>query len=106
MTIQRRTTAFTFVSATLLMSCVEATPPTLYHAPQIPNVIDGVVFEAGNWEPHLPAGDEGSSWGNHRAVVEIEDTDADAILVTIPWRRHDREPAARSIIVVDSARVW
>ena len=31
----------------------------LYRAPAISNVVDGVVFEAGNWEPHLAAGEEG-----------------------------------------------
>ena len=36
------------------------------------NIIDGVVWESGNWKPHLPAGDKGKSWGNHRAVVKIK----------------------------------
>ncbi|KPK61972.1 MAG: hypothetical protein AMS21_08450 [Gemmatimonas sp. SG8_38_2] len=64
--------------------------------------MDGVVFEAGNWEPHLPAGAEGESWGNHRAVVVTEQTEVDAVFVTIPWRRHDPNPGAKSIVVVDA----
>ncbi|MGW8265852.1 MAG: glycoside hydrolase domain-containing protein [Longimicrobiales bacterium] len=99
----------------------------LYRAPAISNEIDGVVFEAGNWEPHLPAGEAGVSWGNHRAVVVVadsipggagrtrssgsstpaaRDTDTaapDAVLVTIPWRRRDRNPEEKGIIVVDAA---
>ncbi|MDH5589254.1 MAG: DUF6067 family protein [Gemmatimonadota bacterium] len=75
----------------------------LHRAPAIPTTVDGVVFEAGNWEPHLAAGSEGTSWGNHRAVVEVDGVDAEAVLVTIPWRRHDRDPGAKSVVVVDAA---
>jgi hypothetical protein len=88
-------------------SAADDTP--LYRAPPITNTIDGVVFEAGNWEPHLAAGDEGTSWGNHRAVVVVDEALAraedgvDAVAVTIPWRRHDRSPAEKSVIVVDAA---
>jgi hypothetical protein len=72
-----------------------ATPPT--------NVVDDVVFEAGNWTPHLAAGDKGASWGNHRAVVEVSDTAKGDIKVTIPWRRRDADPSAKGIVVVDAA---
>ena len=82
----------------------------LYRAPAISNVVDGVIWEAGNWEPHLAAGDEGVSWGNHRAVVAVEaagaaeaDSPPDAVRVTIPWRRRDADPASKGIIVVDAA---
>jgi len=77
----------------------------LYRAPAVSNTIDGVVFEAGNWEPHLAAGDEGTSWGNHRAVVVVDEgaADADAVLVTVPWRRRDHDPASKSVVVVDAA---
>ncbi len=81
----------------------EAAPPT--RAPAIPNVVDGVVWEAGNWEPHLQAGLPGASWGNHRAVVVVEGEDAHAapaVQVTIPWRRHDPDPASKAVIVVDA----
>ena len=75
----------------------------LFRAPAIPNTVDGVVFEAGNWEPHLAAGDEGDSWGNHRAVVVVDDPSANAVMATIPWRRRDQDPAAKSIVVLDAA---
>jgi hypothetical protein len=93
------------VAATLLLSACASGADTsdLYRAPEIPNVIDGVVFEAGSWEPHLAAGAKGLSWGNHRAVVVLDSAASDAVLVTIPWRRHDRDPAAKSIVVVEAA---
>ena len=76
-----------------------------FRAPAISNTVDGVVFEAGNWEPHLPPGAEGMSWGNHRAVVVVTEPadNTDAVLVTIPWRRHDPEPASKAIVVVDAS---
>ena len=89
------------MAATLLLSlllplaCSEppVEPGELYRAPTISNQIDGVVFEAGNWEPHLAAGDKGVSWGNHRAVVEVgpgEDSDAVLVLSLIHISEHTR----------------
>ena len=40
--------------------------------------------------------------GNHRAVVRVAQP-ADAVVVKIPWRRRDRDPERKQIIVVDSA---
>lgn len=102
---------FPTVLALAILSCGGPgadTQPTLdpYRAPAIPNAIEGVVFEAGSWEPHLPAGEQGVSWGNHRAVVVFDDVtgaEPDAVLVTIPWRRHDPTPATKGIVVVDAA---
>ncbi len=90
----------------------------LYRVPAISNVVDGVAWEAGNWEPHLAPGEEGVSWGNHRAVVEVADppmenpSDAgegemaprnpNAVLLTIPWRRRDSNPESKAVIVVDA----
>lgn len=48
------------IALLLLVACPEPRAGgELYRAPAIANVIDGVVFEAGNWEPHLPAGAKG-----------------------------------------------
>ena len=76
----------------------------LYRAPAVNNAVDGVVFESGNWAPHLAAGEEGTSWGNHRAVVALEpwDTNTDAVSVTIPWKRRDHAPELKSVVVVDA----
>jgi hypothetical protein len=77
---------------------------SLYRAPAISNQVGGVVFEAGNWEPHLAAGEAGVSWGNHRAVVVVDPNDqaAEAVAVVIPWRRRDRDPGAKAIVVADA----
>ncbi len=84
----------------------DAVPAALFRAPPVPDDVDGVRFTAGNWEPHLAAGAKGASWGNHRAVVELGATGedrGDAVVVTIPWRRPDAEPAKKAVIVVDAA---
>ena len=87
-------------------ACTGGTAETspLSRAQPVANEVDGVIWEAGNWQPHLEAGPPGASWGNHRAVVVVggEDSHAPAVLVTIPWRRHDRDPASRAVIVVDA----
>jgi hypothetical protein len=40
--------------------------------------------------------------GNHRAIVRVEQK-ADGVLVKIPWRRRDRDPERKQILVVDAA---
>ena len=40
--------------------------------------------------------------GNHRAIVRVEQK-TDAVLARIPWRRRDRDPERKQIIVVDAA---
>ena len=40
--------------------------------------------------------------GSQRAVVHVEQK-ADAVRVSIPWRRRDRDPERKQIIVVDAA---
>jgi len=42
------------------------------------------------------------AYGNHRAVVRVEEP-ADAVRVHIPWRRPDAQPEAKEIVVVDAA---
>ena len=106
----RRAAAVAVIGAATLAAVVWATEPPLadlHRAPAIPNVVDGVVFEAGNWTPHLAAGAKGESWGNHRAVVEVTDPAALAsggnVMAHIPWRRRDADPAAKAVVVVDAA---
>ena len=88
-------------------ACTTSEPETalLHRAPIVANTVDGVVFEAGDWTPHLAAGDEGVSWGNHRAVVEVDAGGqiADVVTVTIPWRRRDHAPEDKSVVVLDAA---
>jgi hypothetical protein len=40
-------------------------------------------------------------WGNHRAVVEV-DNDAPVVRVRLPWRRRD-DPAGKAVFVVDAS---
>ena len=97
--------------AAAVVGCGADAPATapLFRAPPLDNVVDGVIWEAGNWEPWLAAGQEGSSWGNHRAVVELDPSLVDgegtvqAVRVTIPWRRHDRDPGNKLAVVLDAA---
>ncbi|MDH4063703.1 MAG: DUF6067 family protein, partial [Acidobacteriota bacterium] len=98
------------VATATLVAVVWARQPTygnLFRAPAPSPVVDGVVFEAGNWTPHLAAGAKGDSWGNHRAVIEVDDAASLAgganVRVTIPWRRHDANPAGKAVVVVDAA---
>jgi hypothetical protein len=108
----QRTSARLFgglLCAAAISACGNAATETamLYRAPPVSNAVDGVVFESGNWAPHLAAGEEGTSWGNHRAVVALEpgDTNTDAVSVTIPWRRRDHAPELKSVVVVDAGSV-
>ncbi|MBX3242442.1 MAG: hypothetical protein KIT80_04830 [Chitinophagaceae bacterium] len=41
------------------------------------------------------------SLGNHRAIVNVKDPSQDAVLVLLPWRRPDRRPETKRIVVVD-----
>lgn len=76
----------------------------LYQAPAIDSVIDGVTWSTAGWTPYLAPGKKGDSWGNHRAVVEVAAADAGKIVtVMIPWRRHDRAPEKKAVVVVDAA---
>ncbi len=98
-----------FLAMALVAGC-QAAPNTrpLYRAPAVSNVVDGVVWEAGDWTPDLEPGKAGTSMGNHRAVVEVDSAlvqgeTAAAVSVTIPWRRHDPHPEEKSVLVVDAS---
>ncbi len=78
-------------------------PGQLYRAPAIADTVDGVTWGVGNWTPWLEAGAKGDSWGNHRAVVQLDGATGDAVAVTIPWRRHDDHPETKAVVVLDAA---
>ncbi|MCO5240830.1 MAG: DUF6067 family protein [Chitinophagaceae bacterium] len=42
------------------------------------------------------------SLGNHRAIVNVKDPSQDAVLVLLPWRRPDRRPETKRIVVIDN----
>lgn len=92
-----------FLLSVLLLTSACANPEvdTAFIPDEPSRIIDGVQWVAGNWQPHLAAGEKGRSWGNHRAVVHL-DGDSPAVEVRIPWRRTDRSPEAKAVVVVDS----
>ena len=58
---------------------------------------------AGDAEPPRGTGRwDALAYGNHRAVVRVEEP-ADAVRVHIPWRRPDAQPEAKEIAVIDAA---
>jgi hypothetical protein len=50
----------------------------------------------------VPARPWPESMGNHRAIVRIAKS-ADAIRVTIPWRRHDVDPDQKRLMVIEAS---
>ncbi|MGD9346854.1 MAG: DUF6067 family protein, partial [Candidatus Aminicenantes bacterium] len=58
------------------------------------NNAEEVPFGTGQWDEE--------NLGNHRAVIQVI-SPADAVRVRIPWRRRDRFPEKKNIIIVDAA---
>ncbi len=56
---------------------------------------DEVPYGTGDWDA--------DAYGNHRAVVRVSHTGADAVWVHIPWRRRDQDPQEKNIVILDSA---
>lgn len=52
-----------------------------------------VPYTTGTWDA--------AEFGNHRARVRVV-SEADAVRARIPWRRRDRDPGKKNIIMVDS----
>lgn len=74
--------------------------PNILNNKIISNNVNGVVYEAGNWE-HPNYTDPFETLGNHRFVVESEGGN-DAVQVHLPWRRHDDRPEDKDVIVVNA----
>ena len=93
---------FTLIFCLVLIACSQnQNIPTQNETGKQDNIIDGVIWEAGNWEPHLSPKEKGRSWGNHRAVVKTE-SNHQAVGVRIPWRRSDDNPQDKAVFVVDA----
>ena len=54
---------------------------------------EDVPYSVGSWSDTL---------GNHRARIQVTEK-ADAVWVHLPWRRHDRDPEKKDILIVDAA---
>jgi hypothetical protein len=95
---------YLLLACLLIVGCSGSTTQEPVQAPPIPKSVDGVEWSIGNWEPHLAAGSEGLSWGNHRAVVELNDADfaGNPVIAEITWRRADAHPEQKAIVVVDA----
>ncbi len=68
-------------------------------------VIVAMIFAARNQRDDIPysTGEwDAAEYGNHRAVVHV-DVEADAVRISVPWRRRDHEPETKNIIIVDAA---
>ncbi len=52
-----------------------------------------IPYKTGSWDP--------GKYGNHRAVVQV-DQPADAVAVHIPWRRRDHQPEKKNILIIDA----
>ena len=55
---------------------------------------------AGDIPHRVPTTPWNARWGNHRATLQV-DRAADAVVARIPWRRHDADPRARAVWVID-----
>ena len=42
------------------------------------------------------------AYGHHRAVVRVE-APADAVLAHVPWRRAERQPEAKDVVIIDAS---
>jgi len=51
-----------------------------------------VPYTTGTWDA--------AEFGNHRARIRVV-SEADAVRARIPWRRRDRDPGKKNIIMVD-----
>ena len=58
------------------------------------NASSEIAYGVGDWDVE--------AFGNHRVVIEVE-RKAEAVAVEIPWRRRDREPEKKNLILVDAA---
>ncbi len=61
------------------------------------------VFSDQNEVPYGTGDWDSDTTGNHRAVIRVGHTSADAVWVRIPWRRRDRNPQKKKIVIHDSA---
>ena len=56
-------------------------------------------------EPEPPRGIghwDALAYGHHRAIVHVE-APADAVLAHVPWRRPDRQPESKEVVIIDAA---
>ncbi len=62
-------------------------------------VVDWIKYESGDWS-HPDYAKPFKSLGNHRFVLEFKG-EADAVRVDIPWRRGDKNPSEKAVVVIN-----
>lgn len=86
----------------LICSCIDTeTADITYRDKNVTPSNYDVTYESGNWE-HPKYKEAFEFFGNHRAVIVLEDDNFDNTQVTIPWRRRDNNPEKKDIIIVDA----
>ena len=88
----------------VLYSCKQENNNINYLVPadkNIPTLVDNIEYSIGNWNVEAKNKPYSSS-GNHRAVVKVN-TWNQAVRVHIQWRRNDKNPQNKDIIIIDAA---
>lgn len=82
------------VAPRLAVTALVLSLPLLAQPAQPENALPVARYGIGSWPE--------TGRGNHRALVRVT-AKADAVRVTIPWRRRDRDPEKKAILAFDAA---
>lgn len=66
----------------------------------IPNVVDGIKYESGNWQ-HPDYSKAFRSLGNHRFVIKTDKNNR-FVRAIIPWKRGDENPADKGVVIINA----
>jgi hypothetical protein len=84
----------------VVLSCSRNPEPSIHYRPAKPDPeLYDMAYKSGNWT-HPDYGTSFESPGNHRIVLEVDDTVSGPVQAVIPWRRPDHDPAAKAMIIV------
>ena len=89
---------------TTLFSCKQENKNINYLIPadkNIPALVDNIEYSIGNWKVEAKSKAFSSS-GNHRAVVKVN-TWSQAVRVHIQWRRNDKNPQNKDVVIMDAS---
>ncbi len=97
-----RYSSFMVILLLLLSSCSQEIDPDIHlREKHLPTELYEMNYEIGYW-PHPDYKYPFESNGNHRIILEVEDTINGPVQVVIPWRRSDIDPADKAVIIVDA----
>jgi len=90
------------VISVLLSSCCHDKDENIrYRKKNLPVEIYDMVYESGGWA-HPDYKHPFESPGNHRIILEVDDSISGTVQVIIPWRRPDANPGYKAIIIVEA----